>query len=255
MKNIFSLLFISILFIVQTISAQNYIISTTNSSQSYLNLFHNSELKLGNTTSSSDRSRCLLKFGDGSNVQIGEWIEDNNLAFKASSFTFTGGSIYNAPYTDITIGTPGEGNNRLRIHYNGTHGYIDFKDNLHFRSDVNWKSPLTLYGNGTVGIGFSTTYNAGDYRTQGYKLAVNGGILCEEIKVIVDVPDADFVFDNNYKLTNLKEVEAFILKNKHLPEIPSAEQFKKDGYKVGEMDEMLLRKVEELTLYIIELST
>jgi hypothetical protein len=45
----------------------------------------------------------------------------------------------------------------------------------------------------------------------------------------------------------------FIKENKHLPNIPSAEEFKTDGYKIGEMDEMLLRKIEELTLYIIEL--
>jgi len=67
------------------------------------------------------------------------------------------------------------------------------------------------------------------------------------------VPDADYVFEENYFLSPLSEVESFIKTNKHLPNIPSAEQFKSDGYKVGEMDEMLLRKIEELTLYIIEL--
>ena len=85
----------------------------------------------------------------------------------------------------------------------------------------------------------------------GYKLAVNGGIVCEEIKVIADVPDADYVFEEDYNLTPLSEVEVFIKENKHLPNIPSAEEFKTNGYKLGEMDEMLLRKIEELTLYII----
>jgi hypothetical protein len=141
---------------------------------------------------------------------------------------------------------------RLAITHTGIHGYIDYMDNLHFRANKNWISALTLYGDGTVGVGFGTTYTAGDYRTQGYKLAVNGGILCEEVKVIADVPDADYVFDTDYKLTTLPELESFVKKNRHLPNIPSAEQFKKDGYKVGEMDEMLLRKVEELTLYVIE---
>lgn len=70
--------------------------------------------------------------------------------------------------------------------------------------------------------------------------------------MIADVPDADYVFDTDYKLATLSELESFVKENKHLPNIPSAEQFKKDGYKVGEMDEMLLRKVEELTLYVIE---
>lgn len=146
-----------------------------------------------------------------------------------------------------------EGQSRLLLHHTGVHGYIDFKDNLHFRADRNWISALTLYGNGSVGIGFGTTYNAGDYRNQGFKLAVNGGIVCEEIKVVVDVPDADFVFENDYKLMSLDKVESFVKTNKHLPDIPSAESFKENGYKVGEMDGMLLRKIEELTLYILQL--
>lgn len=143
---------------------------------------------------------------------------------------------------------------RLLLHHNGVHGYIDFKDNLHFRADRNWISSLTLYGNGSVGVGFGTTYNAGDYRNHDFKLAVNGGIVCEEIKVVGDVPDADFVFENDYKLMSLDKVESFVKTNKHLPDIPSAESFKENGYKVGEMDGMLLRKIEELTLYIIELN-
>lgn len=94
-----------------------------------------------------------------------------------------------------------------------------------------------------VGIGTSNLL--------GYKFAVNGGIVCEEVKVISDVPSADYVFEKNYKLLSVPEIEQFINVNKHLPNIPSAEEFKTNGYKVGEMDEMLLRKIEELTLYII----
>ncbi len=103
---------------------------------------------------------------------------------------------------------------------------------------------LFLGNNGNVGIG---TKNAQS------KLTVNGAILCEEVKVITNVPDADYVFEEDYNLAPLSEVETFIKENKHLPDIPSAQEFKDNGYKVGEMDEMLLRKVEELTLYIIEL--
>lgn len=157
-------------------------------------------------------------------------------------------------YKWMGFGPSTELSNRLQLHHNSVHGFIDYKDNLHFRADRNWISALTLYGNGSVGVGFGTTYNTGDYRNQGYKLAVNGGIICEEIKVVTDVPDADYVFEENYFLSPLSEVESFIKTNKHLPNIPSAEQFKSDGYKVGEMDEMLLRKIEELTLYIIDLN-
>jgi hypothetical protein len=98
---------------------------------------------------------------------------------------------------------------------------------------------------GNVGIGTTNT--------QGYKLAVNGGIIAEEVKVVTDVPEADYVFKNNYNLMPLNQVEQYVNEHQHLPEVPSTEQFKKDGYKVGEMDELLLKKVEELTLYVIDL--
>ncbi|MBP5370548.1 MAG: hypothetical protein J6Y55_01355 [Bacteroidales bacterium] len=86
-----------------------------------------------------------------------------------------------------------------------------------------------------------------------YKLAVNSGILCEELKVMADVPSSDYVFEPTYKLKPLSEVEAFVTENKHLPDVPSAKEFKENGYKVGEMDNLLLQKIEELTLYIINL--
>ena len=86
-----------------------------------------------------------------------------------------------------------------------------------------------------------------------YKLAVNSGILCEELKVMADVPSSDYVFEPSYKLKPLSEVESYVTENKHLPDVPSAKEFKENGYKVGEMDNLLLQKIEELTLYIIDL--
>ncbi|QQS51569.1 MAG: hypothetical protein IPM71_02255 [Bacteroidota bacterium] len=83
-------------------------------------------------------------------------------------------------------------------------------------------------------------------------LTVNGDILAERIDVIGTVPASDFVFEEDYNLRSLTELEAFVKENKHLPEVPSAAEFKENGYSVGEMDDILLRKVEELTLYIIE---
>jgi hypothetical protein len=83
-------------------------------------------------------------------------------------------------------------------------------------------------------------------------LDVNGKIRCEEIEVIADVPSSDFVFEPDYELMTLGALENYIKENKHLPEIPSAQEFKENGYSVGEMDDLLLRKIEELTLYIIE---
>jgi hypothetical protein len=174
--------------------------------------------------------------------------------FNADHVYMQNGKWFGFAPVDPDDGRPSENTPRLVLTHTGTHGYIDYQDNLHFRANHNWISALTCYGDGTVGIGFETTYALGDYRVpSGYKLGVNGGIICEEVKVIDDVPDADYVFENDYELMPLSDLQKFVNSNKHLPDIPSAQQFKEDGYKVGEMDELLLKKIEELTLYVIQL--
>ena len=64
---------------------------------------------------------------------------------------------------------------------------------------------------------------------------------------------SDFVFDDGYRLMPLGEVERYIEANRHLPDIPSAQEVEENGVDVGEMNKLLLQKVEELTLYIIDL--
>ncbi|SUJ02434.1 Uncharacterised protein [Sphingobacterium spiritivorum] len=83
------------------------------------------------------------------------------------------------------------------------------------------------------------------------RLEVNGNIRAKEIKVeTTNWPD--YVFEEDYRLTPLTEIESFIKANKHLPDIPSAQQIAEDGMSVGEMNKLLLKKVEELTLHLIE---
>lgn len=97
---------------------------------------------------------------------------------------------------------------------------------------------------GNVGIG-TTTPGA-------YKLAVEGTIGARRVKVTQSAW-ADFVFHPDYQLPSLREVEEYIKANRHLPEIPSAAEVEKEGLDLGEMNKKLLQKVEELTLYIINL--
>ncbi len=99
-----------------------------------------------------------------------------------------------------------------------------------------------IYRNGKVSI--NTLSDPGDYT-----LAVNGKIRAKEIKV--DTDWADYVFATDYRLKTLEEIESFIKENKHLPEIPTAQDVEKGGVDLGEMNMLLLKKVEELTLYII----
>jgi hypothetical protein len=89
----------------------------------------------------------------------------------------------------------------------------------------------------------------------GYKLYVEEGILTEKVKVAVASSPAwaDYVFANDYKLKPLSEVEAYVKENKHLPNIPSASELVKDGLNLGEMQALQMKKIEELTLYLIEM--
>lgn len=135
--------------------------------------------------------------------------------------------------------------------------FMDFMGNVAFRRFDpvlgNVGSSLILQNDGTITMGVAERYDGTVVNTQGHKLMVNGGILCEKVKVIADVPNSDHVFKTDYKLMPLEELKSYVNENKHLPEIPSAKEFAENGYSLGQMDDLLLRKVEELTLYVIQL--
>ena len=85
-----------------------------------------------------------------------------------------------------------------------------------------------------------------------YKLTVGGKILAEEVRIKLIKDWADYVFEPTYRLKTLPEVEAFIRTERHLPDIPSATEVVHAGIGLGEMQAKLLRKIEELTLHLIE---
>ncbi len=96
-----------------------------------------------------------------------------------------------------------------------------------------------------VGIGTSETGT--------HKLAVDGTIGAREI-IVETGAWSDFVLNKDYELKDLEEVENFIKENKHLPDIPSEKEVLENGIQVGEMNAKLLQKIEELTLYMIEMN-
>jgi len=103
----------------------------------------------------------------------------------------------------------------------------------------------TYFNAGNVAIGTTDSH--------GYKLAVNGSIRAQEIKVEAG-PWPDYVFKPTYNLPSLTSVKAYIDKNQHLPDMPSEQEVTKNGVNLGEMNKLLLKKLEEVTLYLIEQS-
>lgn len=107
---------------------------------------------------------------------------------------------------------------------------------------------LRVKYNGQVGIGTASI-------PANYKLAVAGKMIAEEIKIQLQGSSGwpDYVFKPSYKLMPLHKVEAFIKTNGHLPEVPSAKEVEGKGIEIGANQALLLKKIEELTLYMIEL--
>jgi hypothetical protein len=77
-------------------------------------------------------------------------------------------------------------------------------------------------------------------------------VHAQEVKVDLSVPGPDYVFNSDYNLLTLEEIQTYIDKNKHLPEVPSAKEMEANGVQLGEMNMLLLKKIEELTLYLLE---
>jgi len=116
----------------------------------------------------------------------------------------------------------------------------------------NPKETFVVYGNGLTNIGIKKV-NQGHPHVDAL-LQVYGKIACTELVVLDPTQWSDFVFDSNYKLRSLKQVEEFYKANKHLPDVPSEKEVKRNGINAAEMDATLLQKIEELTLYVVELN-
>ena len=120
--------------------------------------------------------------------------------------------------------------------------YTDAGDQFDFVGAGTSRMSINL-SNGNVGIGVASP---------AYRLEVCGTIRAKEVRV--ETGWCDYVFEKDYELRSIDELEKFITDNKHLPGIAPASEVEKDGLKVGEMNKAMMEKIEELTLYVIQLS-
>ena len=134
-----------------------------------------------------------------------------------------------------------DANHKIEVSKNGM--------NISSNNDLLDINARNIKMSGKVGINTNNNFT-GDYE---YTLAVNGGILTSEVYVKEVDEWHDYVFADDYKPMTLDELEKYIKKHRHLPDLPSEGEVVDRGYDMADMDGILLKKIEELTLYVIDL--
>lgn len=153
----------------------------------------------------------------------GSWASGGALLYLKSNSNTSRGLYFYTAEESTGAGTAAVLTERFRIQHGGVASFL----------------------NTSVGIGTTNP---------GAKLAVNGDIKTKEI-VVTDSSEEwpDYVFDPDYPLPGIDQVDEFIRREGHLPGIPSAEQIQESGQNLGEIQVLLLKKIEELTLYVISM--
>jgi hypothetical protein len=174
----------------------------------------------------------------GANIVI--WMRGNT-TYKYYSNYIVMPVVYDGVQNAISY-TPTTGGTTF-----GVKSAVDNIVNMYGLSYVNtayFNGAGTNYFGGNVGIGTRATGTS--------KLAVEGTIAARRVKVTQAGTWPDYVFEPEYRLPSLLDLESYIKTNKHLPEVPSAKEVAAGGLDLGEMNKILLQKIEELTLHLIE---
>lgn len=229
----------------------------------------NENFRVGNTENGST-STNIASSENNENISASYELDTEHFIPYSTSSPFwegSGSSPYKIFYTNGNVGigtgvtdpnsrlqvggsgiTSGLANGTLRVMVYGTTTKMLLFDNNEIESvgdalHLNYYSDRNLnmvVGGGMVGIGTSSP---------SYKLDVIGTIRAEAI--VVELGGADYVFEPEYKLSRLEDVETYIDSHHHLPGVPSATEMTKGGVSLGDNQKILLQKIEELTLYTI----
>ncbi|WP_143167264.1 tail fiber protein [Mucilaginibacter sp. OK098] len=185
-------------------------------------------------------------------LQIGDFLSG------ASSNQIVIPGTYN--FEQVRLGQIGNGNSALEfVNHNGppsSYGIKFLIDVDHGASglQIQYAPATTSYASlsYTTGLYLNLAGNVGiGTTTPDQKLTVNGTIHSKSVVVDANI-FPDYVFNKDYALPSLTEVKTYIDQNHHLPDVPSAAEVEKNGLNLGEMNKVLVQKVEELTLYLIE---
>ncbi len=204
---------------------------------------------------------CIISENGGPSV-ISSWSQKPNPGYGIL-YTSTSGCP-----TRVGIGTDNpiaslDVRGRISMSTGAFAGYIPVSD---ANGTMSWTDPSSIGTNSVWNINTATNSNdiyysggnvsIGTLKTTAgqtdFMLSVAGNVRAESVEVSLKQTWPDYVFNKDYKLNNLHEIEEYINKNKHLPNVPSEEEVKREGINLGEMDAILLRKIEELTLYVIQ---
>ncbi len=206
------------------------------------------ELGTGNATNFTEK----IRFTGNGNIYAGVTTSTYQHHFKSNvsgQLILENGNAHNAGVVNsLAFKTAGRFDGLIKtIAIDGTHsrlGFFTYSSSL----ESNVLERMSITDGGDVLIG-STNETLGD----GYKLRVNGKIISEEVKVQLQAQWPDYVFAENYDLKPLEQVEKFIQTHHHLPNVPAASELQNSGIELGEMQRKMMEKIEELTLYMIEL--
>ena len=229
--------------------------SDLESATSYANRWHGIDATITAGTAEQNKLKFRLYSGGTGNlipVDVMTLVGNGNVGIGTStpSNVQGWGRVFDVAGVDNSkiLATSRNGLSRVGIFshndWYGGGGFVGTESNHPLHLITNYNVKMSILTNGNVGVG---TVNPDS------KLTVAGNIHAQEVKVTAragEVPD--YVFANDYKLKSLEEVERYIKQNSHLPEIPSAKEIEKNGLMLGEMNMNLLKKMEEMTLYMIE---